>query len=138
MIVFDTDTLTLFLLSHPRVLQRYRQAEDEVVITILTRIETLQGRFASLVKATDGAELQRSQQRLDQAERHLAPFRVLPIDATAAAEFDRLRENKKLKRIGRADLVIACIVLAHRSVLITRNVKHFRQVPGLLVENWAD
>jgi tRNA(fMet)-specific endonuclease VapC len=138
MIVLDTDTLTLYLLNHPRVLERRRQAEDEVVITIISRIETLLGRFATLLKAADGSELQRGQGRLDQAERDLAPFRVLTVDTAAAAEFDRLRVNKKLKKIGRADLLIAAIALANRARLVTRNLKDFRQVPGLQVENWAD
>jgi tRNA(fMet)-specific endonuclease VapC len=138
MIVLDTDTLTLYLHNHPQVRERHRQAEYEVVITIISRIEVLQGRFATLLKAADGAELQRGQERLDQAERDLLSFRVVPITDTGALEFDRLREIKRLKKIGRADLLIAAISLAHRATLVTRNLKDFRQVPGLQVENWAD
>jgi tRNA(fMet)-specific endonuclease VapC len=138
MIALDTDILTLFLQNHPRVVERHRQAEDEVVITIISRIETLQGRFASLLKAADSAALQRGQQRLDQAERDPKPFRNLPVTPAAAAEFERLRGDKKLKKIGRADLLIAAITLAHRATLVTRNLKDFSQVPGLKVENWAD
>jgi hypothetical protein len=33
----------------------------------------------------------------------------------AAAEFDRLRKNKKLKKIGRCDLLIAVLTLANRA-----------------------
>jgi tRNA(fMet)-specific endonuclease VapC len=137
-IVLDTDMLTLLFHDHPRVLQRHRDAEQEVVITVVSRIEVLQGRFASLMKAADGAELQRGQRRLDQAERDLSPFDVLPIEDAAAAEFDRLRQNKKLKQIGRGDLLIAAITLANEATLITRNLRDFRRVPGLRVENWAD
>src|SRR5262245_46548577 len=139
MIVLDTDTLTLFLHDHQRVVERLDAETDTIAITIISRIETLQGRFATLLKAADGAELQRGQERLDQAERDLARIPlVLPIDADSAAEFDGLRENKKLKKIGRADLLIAAITLANRATLVTRNLKHFRLVPGLQVENWAD
>ena len=139
MIIFDTDTLTFFFRNHPRVLERMQQATDEIVITIISRIETLQGRFDSLLKAADAAELQRGQQRLDEAEQALAKIpKILPINALVAAEFDRLRDNKKVKKIGRADLLIACIALANRATLVTRNLKHFREVPGLLVENWID
>ena len=67
-----------------------------------------------------------------------ASVMVVPIDAAAAVEFDKRRQNKKLKKIGRADLLIARTALACRATLVTRNVKHFRQVPGLHVENGAD
>jgi tRNA(fMet)-specific endonuclease VapC len=139
MIILDTDILTHFLRSHPRVVERLQGATEEIAITVISRIETLQGRFDSLLKAADGAELQRGQQRLEEAERALARIpTVLLVDAAAAAEFDRLRENKKLRKIGRADLLIAAITLAHKATLVSRNLKDFRLVPGLQVENWAD
>ena len=51
---------------------------------------------------------------------------------------DRLKLSKKLRKIGRADMLIACIALGHDATLVTRNVRHFSDVPGLRVENWAD
>jgi tRNA(fMet)-specific endonuclease VapC len=139
MIVLDTDTLTFFFRNHPRVLARMQQANDAVAITIISRIEILRGRFDSVLKAADGAELQRGQQRLAEAEDHLGRIpKVLGIDADAAEVFNHLRGNKKLKKIGRADLLIASIVLANRATLITRNLKDFRQVPGLQIDNWVD
>jgi tRNA(fMet)-specific endonuclease VapC len=139
MIVLDTDTLTLLFTGHPRVAERLLAEKDEVVITIISRIETMQGRFATLMKAADGQELQRGQQRLDQAERDLARIpRTLPINAAAAAEFDRLLGIKGLRRIDRGDLLIAAITLANKATLVTRNFKHYQKVPGLLLDNWAD
>ena len=137
--ILDTDILTLFFRGHRPVIERHQQEEDQVAITIISRIQTLQGRFAMLLKAADGAELIRAQLWLDQTVRHLAAIpRVVSIDGRVALEVDRLRQNKKLKKIGRADLVIAAITLANRATLVTRNLKDFRQVPGLQVENWAD
>jgi tRNA(fMet)-specific endonuclease VapC len=135
--VLDTDTLTLFMQGQPKVLQRRMQETEEVVISVMTRIEVLQGRFASLAKAANGEELKRGQHRLDQAERDLQAFRILPIISAVAVEFDRLRQLKRLKKIGRGDLLIAAIVLANRATLVTRNVRDFRTVPGLQIENWA-
>src|SRR5438093_8805525 len=128
MIVLDTDTLTFYFQNHSRVIERVARTTEELAITVISRIETLQGRFATLLKAADGAALQRGQQRLADAERDLARIpTVLLVDAAAAAEFNRLLGNKKLKRIGRADLLIAAITLANRATLVTRNLKHFRQ-----------
>jgi tRNA(fMet)-specific endonuclease VapC len=136
--VRDTDTLTLFMQGQPKVFQRRMQETEEVVIAVMSRIEVLQGRFATLAKAANGQELLRGQHRLDQAERVLRAFRILPITDAVAAEFDRLRQIKRLKKIGRGDLLIPAIVMANRATLVTRNVKDFRTVPGLQIENWAD
>ena len=138
MIVLDTDIVSLLFTNHARVAERYRTTTDDVVITIISRIETLQGRFATLLKAADGIQLQLGQARLDRAERDLSAFRILPIDSGATEEFDRLRHDKRLKKIGRTDLLIASIALANRAILVTRNTKHFRLIPGLQLENWAD
>jgi len=138
MFVLDTDTLTHLLRGHKRVTERSAQATAEVVLTVITRIEVLQGRFAYVLKAEDGERLLLAQYRLAETEKDLANFIVLTIDAVASAEFDRLRQNKKIKKIGRRDLLIAAIVLANRATLVIRNHKHFSKVPGLRIENWVD
>jgi tRNA(fMet)-specific endonuclease VapC len=137
--ILDTNTLTHFFGGRQRTVEMFQQETEEVTTTITSRIEMLQGRFAMLLKAADGQELRRAQQLLDQTVRRLAEIpNVIHIDGVVADEFDRLRQNKKLKKIGRADLLIAAISLANRATLVSRNLKDFRQVPGLRVENWAD
>jgi len=138
MIVLDTDALTFLAANHPGIKGRLAQVAESVAITVVTRIEVLQGRFSFLLKAADGEELQRAQAVLERADRFLASFQILPVTQAAADVFDTLRENKKLKKIGRADLLIACIVLAEKARLVTRNLKHFSLVPGLTAENWID
>lgn len=138
MFVLDTDPLTHLLRGHARVVARRSRGTEEVVLTAITRIEVLRGRFDAVLKAADGGELQRAWQRLGQTESQLAAFDVLPLDAPAAAEFDRLLKEKKLRKIGRGDLLIAAAVLANKATLVTRNTKDFGQVAGLLQENWVD
>ena len=53
MILFDTDHFSLYVLGHPRVRERVLSVEDGIATTIITRIEVLQGRFASILKAAD-------------------------------------------------------------------------------------
>lgn len=138
MTLLDTDIMTLWLLGQPVVSRRVLETSDVIATTVVSRIELLRGRFEYVLKANDGAQLQAAQSRLDQTERQLEGLVIVPFDPQSAAEFDRLRQIKNLKRIGRADLLIASITLAHRATLVTRNLRHFRQIPGLNLENWAD
>lgn len=138
MFVLDTDTFTHLVHGHERVALRRSQVTEDVVLTTATRIEVLQGRFASVMKAEDAEQLLLAQQRLAQSDRQLASFAVLPVDAMAAAGFKRLLGTKGLRRLGRADLLIAAIVLANKATLVTRNRKDFEKVPGLTIENWVD
>jgi tRNA(fMet)-specific endonuclease VapC len=138
MFVVDTDLMTLLQHGDERVTERFVHASRRVVTTVISRIEILQGRFAAILKAADGQQLQLAHQRLEQSESFLGRVPILPVDARAVEEFDRLRQSKKLKRIGRADLLIAAITLANRATLVSRNLKHFQLVPGLPVENRKD
>lgn len=138
MFVFDTDILTHFLRGDERVVRRRAEVTEDVVITVVTRIEVLQGRFASLLKAADAAQARQAQNRLAESERQLSAFEALPVGEPAAAEFERLLGVKGLKKIGRGDLLIAAVVLASGATLVTRNRKDFGKVPRLKTENWVD
>ena len=131
MILLDTDTITLLAAGHARVVAKFVSSTEPVATTIITRIEVLRGRFEFLLKAADGEQLQRAQQWLIRSERDLARFGCLPISAASAAEFDRLRSHKKLVKIGRSDLLIASIAVAHRATLVTRNVRSLPSGAGI-------
>jgi tRNA(fMet)-specific endonuclease VapC len=64
MFVLDTDTITHLLMGHPRVIQKQAEATAEVALTVVSRIEVLQGRFASVLKAEDGDKVLSAQKRL--------------------------------------------------------------------------
>jgi tRNA(fMet)-specific endonuclease VapC len=138
MIILDTDILSLVFLYHSRVMQRVRIAPESPVICLVTRIEVLQGRFDAVLKGADANQVLTAQARLALAEKELAKYTVIPFEDAAGAAFNDLRQEKKLRKIGRKDLLIACIALANRAILVTRNVKDFQLVPGLRLENWAD
>jgi tRNA(fMet)-specific endonuclease VapC len=139
MYLFDTDTMTWMQEGHQGIAARIRQVgEENIATTLVTEVEILRGRHEFLLKASDGEQVLRAQQLLDASKELLDTLPIIPFDASAADEFDKLRQNKKLKKIGRADLLIAAIALAQPATVVTRNVKHFRQVPGLQVENWVD
>jgi tRNA(fMet)-specific endonuclease VapC len=106
--LLDTDTLTHLHAGHPRAVANLRALEDpEVGTTIVTKIEILRARYAFVLKASDGDQLLRAQRWLEQSEQLLAGLLIVPFDAVAANQFDKLVQTKKLKKIGRADLLIA-------------------------------
>ena len=139
MYLLDTDTLTHLHAGNPRVVEHLQAVEDpDIGITIITKIELLRGRFDFMLKAATGPELLRAQQLLLRTEELLTQIIVVPVDEASAIQFERLRLIKRLSKIGRADLLIASIALAHKATLVTRNRRHFQQVPGLVVVNWVD
>lgn len=140
MFLLDTNALSDLLKDHPKILGRLRAVPEErpVVTSVISRFEILEGRFASITKAANRDELLLAMERLTRDEKRLATLDILPVTEAVADQFELLRANKKLKKIGRPDLLIACVALANSATLVTRNTKDFANVPGLKVENWAD
>ena len=137
--LLDTDTLTHLHAGHPRVIKNLQELTDpDVGTTIVTKIELLRGRFEYVLKAATGSDLLKAQQLLTRTEELVAQLMVVPLSEAAATHFDRLRATKGLRKIGRADLLIASIALANEATLVTRNLRHFKQVPNLSVINWDD
>ena len=86
--ILDSDTLTYLHAGHPRVIAQLQAVEDpDVVITVITRIELLRGRFDFMLKAETGAEIIRAQQLLARTEDLLAQLLTLPFDGAAVSPF---------------------------------------------------
>ena len=101
MFILDTDTLSHLMYGRQSVVNRVREAPRDDVSTIVSRIEILRGRFQAILAAEDANKLVQAGERLEQTEEFLEDVRLLPLDGPSVAEFDRLRQNKKLKKIGR-------------------------------------
>ncbi len=137
MYILDTDTFTHFQRKNQNVLKQLEQ-NDLVGLTLITKGETLRGRIDFLLKADNSESLEKAQRLFFESEKLIAQFPIIDFNQESLEKFDELRQNSKFRKIGRADLLIASICLANRAVLITRNVKHFKQFPNLDVENWVD
>ena len=137
--LFDADTLTHLHAQHPRVVERLRQCDDpEIGISIVTKAEVLRARCEFLLKAADAEQVVRAQNWLELSEALLRQLLIVPFGDRAVREFKRLQKQKALKKMGPADLLVASVALANRATLVTRNLRHFRQIPNLDVENWVD
>ncbi len=139
MYLLDTDTLTHLYFGNSNVVNRLTSLEDLVIgTTIITKAEILRGRIDYMIKAETGEGLLKAQKLFFRTEEFLSDLLTVPINQPASAEFDRLRAISKLRKIDRTDLLIASIAIANRATLVTRNLHHFKQVPGLSIENWVD
>ena len=137
--LLDTDTLTHLHAGHPGVVERLQTVDDpDVFTTIITKVEILRGRYDYLLKASTSAEILRARELLVRTEGLLSLIPTVPFDAAAATILDRLRVTKELRKMGNADMVIASIALSRRATLVTRNLRHFRAIPGIQLANWAD
>ncbi|MBI4044099.1 MAG: VapC toxin family PIN domain ribonuclease [Candidatus Diapherotrites archaeon] len=68
--------------------------------------------------------------------RHL--LEILPYDFESAKETGRQFYNlsKKGRKIGDLDTLTAGIALRHGEFVVTRNLKHFKEIDGLKVEEY--
>ena len=70
----------------------------------------------------------------------LSPFSILSFDGKAALHYAEIRADleKRGEIIGPNDLIIAACAIARGCILITHNVKEFKKVSGLKVEDWTE
>jgi tRNA(fMet)-specific endonuclease VapC len=140
MILLDTDHLSILLDERDArrgpLIERLRDAGDELSIPIASIEEQLRGWLAKLHRERDPHRLIRPYLRLTRVFTFLREWPILEWNAAAADEFVRLRSSRL--RIGSQDLKIACIALAHDALLLSANLRDFEQVPGLSVEDWLD
>jgi tRNA(fMet)-specific endonuclease VapC len=69
----------------------------------------------------------------------LSPFQIVNFDTSSAQIFGEIRFDleKKGTIIGPYDMQIASIALANDLTLVTNNVKEFKRIKHLKIENWV-
>ena len=131
MVCLDTSVLVALIRKDQAAMNKLKteaEAGGTVSTTTVNLCELYAGAYGS--KAPQ-RELQRVQDLLSQ-------MGILELDVDATKRYGELVNDDVLKRepIGDFDLMIASIALQQNEKLVTRNVKHFDRVPGLVVEQW--
>jgi tRNA(fMet)-specific endonuclease VapC len=128
--LLDTCAVSDFAQGHPEVLARVKAAAPEdLAASALTEMEVAYGLLLN-------PKLARRLKPVMDA--FFGTIRVLPYDRKAVEATATTRANLKRRGrpIGAYDVLIAGTALAHELILITSNVREFRQVEGLRVEDW--
>jgi tRNA(fMet)-specific endonuclease VapC len=141
MIILDTDHFTVLRYSddsrYPILTQRLLASKDQrIVTTVVTVEEQMRGWLAEINRWRDIGRQRAAYDRLAMLVGFLSDWETLGIDERAEEQFNYLRKQRI--RIGTQDLKIAAIALAHRGLLLSANLRDFRRVPGLTVENWLE
>ena len=135
MYLLDTDTVSNLLRRAPSTVLIAKLAsvppEDQFTSSI-TLGELLYGAYR--LGAGAGPLVERIERTLP------AHMPALPFDTAAAYRYGELRAELERRGtpIGDADVRIAAIALTRNLAVVTGNVRHFRRVPGLSVENWLE
>jgi tRNA(fMet)-specific endonuclease VapC len=132
--VLDTDTLSLFQRGHPIVTKRCAaKSPGELAITVSSVEKQLSGRLRFIRKVRKPDDLSRAYQSLIQTLRSPAKLPIISFSPAAFARYSQLIGLKL--NAGRVDPRIAATVLEVGGILVTRNVRDFSRIPGLILED---
>jgi tRNA(fMet)-specific endonuclease VapC len=139
MIILDTDHFTILHYAddprYPILTERLLAAQDErVVTTVVTVEEQLRGWLAQINRSPDIHKQLPAYCRLADLLEFLSDWEILSLDEEAARAFNNMRRQRV--RIGTQDLKIAAIALVNDALLLTVNLRDFRRIPGLNVQDW--
>jgi tRNA(fMet)-specific endonuclease VapC len=139
MYILDTDHLSVLERKGDNaqyLLQRLRETDPaQISTTIISYEEQMRGWLSYIAKAQSEDKQVEAYKQLKNQLMNYCAIPVIEFDLGAVGEFNRLR--KTYPRLGAMDLKIAAITIVNRSILLTRNSSDFRQISGLVIEDWT-
>lgn len=130
MYLIDTDIIIYSLKGVPKVVANFEShASAAKAISVITYGELVYGAMKS----------SRVDENMARVRRTAELFPVIDANRTIMDTFGSLkaRVEKAGKRTDDFDLIIAATALTLSYTLVTNNEKHFKDIPGLSIENWS-
>ena len=128
--MLDTNILIYTIKNRPKkVREAFKRNADYLSMSSVTLGELIYGAERSAQVARNLQDVEGLAARMD----------VVSFDDKAAAHFGQLRAElvNAGKTIGPYDLMIAGHARSLGLILVTNNMREFKRVPGLRVENWT-
>jgi tRNA(fMet)-specific endonuclease VapC len=126
--MLDTDISSYIIRKRPdSLLQRFQKHAEVLCVSVVTAAELQFGAEKAARPALSAL-----------VNEYLARLPILDWTQGIIAHYARIRTALERigKPIGNMDLLIAAHAVSEGSTLVTNNLKHFGQVPGLKVELW--
>jgi tRNA(fMet)-specific endonuclease VapC len=128
--LLDTDICIEAIRRRSQVLLRHLREHSpaDIAVSAITEAELRFGALKSGAPTRNQAV----------AEAFLDPFTILPFGREYVPTYAslRLELERAGTRIGAMDQLIAAQAVSLGLVVVTNNLREFRRVPGLKVENW--
>jgi tRNA(fMet)-specific endonuclease VapC len=128
--MLDTNILIYTIKNRPKkVRDAFKKHADYLAMSTVTLGELIYGAEKSTQSVRNLADIEALAARMD----------VVPFDSQAAIHFGQVRAelSNSGKLIGPFDLMIAGHARSRGLILVTNNLREFKRVPGLRVENWV-
>jgi tRNA(fMet)-specific endonuclease VapC len=128
--MLDTNILIYTIKKRPaKVREAFKKYADYLSMSAITLGELIYGAEKSAQPARNLSDIEALAARVE----------VLSFDSQAALHFGQLRAELAIsgKPIGPYDLMIAGHARSRGLILVTNNMREFKRVPGLRLENWV-
>ncbi|NRB11320.1 MAG: type II toxin-antitoxin system VapC family toxin [Rickettsiaceae bacterium] len=132
MYLLDSCTISYFMKGEVSVANKIKETSPAVVYTsTITQMEITYG----LIR-----KFNNSHRYFDFFKDFISAITVLAFDENAALEAAEIKKNleKKGTPIGAYDILIAGVAKSSDLVLVTSNIKEFKKIDDLNIENWRD
>ncbi len=129
--LLDTNIVIYVLKRRPvEVLAVFNTNASRMAISSITLSELMYGAEKSL-------NVNRNLEAIEEFVSHLD---VLPYDAKASQHYGQIKAalERKGEIIGENDIHIAAHAISQGLILVSNNLKEFKRVPNLALENWVE
>lgn len=129
--LIDTDILIYSLKKHPVVQMHFKaKANIPKSISVISYGELIFGAQKSPYK----------EKNLATAHRIAEIFPIIPVNKAIIEAFGNFKAvlQTQGRNFSDLDLIIGSTAVTMNYILVTSNVRHFNNIPGIQLENWAD
>lgn len=129
--LLDTNTCIYFLnRASEKVVQQFKElSPSQIKLPSITVAELYYGAEKSNFKAKNR----------EKVKRFVSTFEIVSFDEKACTAYAKIRHSLERSGtpVGPMDILIASIGLAHNLTVVTNNIKEFKRVKGLKLQNWV-
>ncbi|MBU2617763.1 MAG: type II toxin-antitoxin system VapC family toxin [Euryarchaeota archaeon] len=131
MACLDTDFLVELLRRNSRAekkLEELTLRKENLTTTPLNACELFKGAYRTGKQIEEAKKVRELLSHLD----------VLDFSVSSCETFGKMINilRDEGSDVGEMDTLIACIVITHGEILVTKNIEHFSRIPGLTLETF--